>query len=78
MTNRRAAIGYGKKLDFTKTAFETPAANNYQHKSVFEESKNHGKTFGGGRSPDRSYLIPQKSKVPGPGQVVLETNIVLK
>ena len=35
---------------------------------------NHGKSFGTAREklPDRSYLVPQLHKVPGPGQVIFE------
>ena len=40
------------------------------HKSIFDD-KARGKSFGLSResSPDRSYLIPQLHKVPGPGKV---------
>jgi len=29
ISNRKAALGYGNKYDFTKTGFATPAPNNY-------------------------------------------------
>lgn len=64
------AMGFGKKSDFTKTKTESPPPTHYPMKSVFDE-KSKGRTFGVARekSPDRSYLIPQLHKNPGPGQV---------
>ena len=71
LSNRRASFGYGNKSDFTKTLTASPSVTTYRHKSVFTDNKNKGKTFGNTRdgSPDRSYLVPQLHKVPGPGQV---------
>ena len=48
----------------------SPASDKYLHKSVFEENKNKGRTFGLSRnqSPDRSYILTQLNKLPGPGQ----------
>ena len=62
-------MGSGKRSDFTKTVTCSPASTKYEFKSLFEE-KNRGKSFGLSRdkSPDRSYLIPQLEKMPGPGQ----------
>lgn len=62
-------MGEAKRSDFTKTLNCSPPSTAYQYKSAFEE-KNRGKSFGLSRdqSPDRSYLIPQLQKVPGPGQ----------
>ena len=70
MSNRKAAIGYGRKSDFTRDLTASPPATLYRHKSIFEDKK--GKTFGSSRekSPDTSYLIPQLHKLPGPGQVI--------
>lgn len=63
-------MGFGKKSDFTRNDNNSPSPNQYPSKSIFEE-KHKGKTFGCARekSPDRSYLIPQIHKNPGPGQV---------
>ncbi len=49
----------------------TPSPDHYMHKSMFEDGKNRGKSFGGARerSPDRSHFIPQIHKNPGPGNV---------
>ena len=71
LSNRRSSFGYGSKSDFTKTLTASPSVTTYRHKSEFTENKNKGKTFGGPRdvAPDRSYLVPQLQKVPGPGQV---------
>jgi hypothetical protein len=40
---------------------------------MFDKDRNKGITFGTEREkePDRSYLIPQLSKFPGPADVVL-------
>lgn len=76
LSNRKTSLGYGHKSDFTKTLTCSPASTKYGHKSLFEESKNRGKSFGLSRdqSPDRSYLIPQLNKVPGPGQYENQVN----
>ena len=60
-----------KRSDFTKDFTCSPPSTKYLHRSVFEKSPNKGKSFGLSRegSPDRSYLIPQLHKVPGPGNV---------
>lgn len=64
-------MGFGKKSDFTRSKAESPPPSLYLMKSGFEEKKK-GRTFGCSRerSPDRSYLIPQIHKNPGPGQVI--------
>lgn len=64
-------MGFGKKSDFTQNGNKSPSPNQYPTKSLFEDNKTKGKTFGCARekSPDRSYLIPQIHKNPGPGQV---------
>jgi len=51
----------------------SPPATSYQIKSFVEESKGKGNSFGTARDkiPDRSYLIPQMQRVPGPGTVFL-------
>ena len=73
LSKRKTSFGYGRKSDFTKDLTASPRATLYSHKSVFEEqtSKKNGKSFGLSRekSPDRSYLIPQLHKNPGPGKV---------
>ena len=46
LSNRKASIGYGKKVDFTKTLTITPAPDKYIHKSMFTDGKNRGKSFG--------------------------------
>ena len=71
LSNRKTTFGYGKKSDFTEDLTGSPGATKYMHKSIFEDGKNRGKSFGLSRqqSPDRSYLVPQLHKVPGPGQV---------
>lgn len=71
LSNRRTSFGYGKKSDFTKDQTASPGATKYMHKSIFENSKARGKSFGLSResSPDNSYLVPQIHKHPGPGQV---------
>ena len=71
LSNRKASFGYGRKSDFTKTLTASPSVTTYTSKSVFEQNKGRGKSFGSARdrSPDTSYLIPQIHKNPGPGQV---------
>lgn len=82
LSRRRASFGYGKKSDFTKDLTVSPRATLYSHKSVFDQdtSTKRGKSFGLSRekSPDRSYLIPQIHKHPGPGNVKFSYNLVLK
>jgi hypothetical protein len=70
LSQRKTSFGYGDKVDFTKTLTCSPPSTKYVPKSVFEENKDKGNKFGVNRdqSPDRSYLIPQLHKVPGPGQ----------
>lgn len=72
LSNRKTSFGCGNKYDFTKDRTHSPAATKYLIKSVFEESKGRGRSFGLSRelSPDQSYLVPQLQKVPGPGQVI--------
>lgn len=71
LSNRKTSFGYGKKSDFTKDLTASPGSTKYTHKSSFDAGKNKGITFGLEREklPDNSYLIPQLSKFPGPGQV---------
>ena len=70
LSKRKTSLGYGKRSDFTKVQTSSPVSTKYLHKSVFEENKNKGRTFGLSRnqSPDRSYLLTQLHKLPGPGQ----------
>lgn len=74
MSNRKASFGYGNKSDFTKTLTVSPPSSKYIHKSIFENSEKRGRSFGCARdlSPDRSYLIPQLQKIPGPGKVKIK------
>ena len=71
LSKRKASFGYGNKSDFTRTLTCSPPSTKYEHCSLFEKSKGKGKSFGLSReqSPDRSYLIPQLQRVPGPGKV---------
>ena len=71
LSNRKASLGYGPKSDFTKDLTASPGATKYNIRSVLDQSKNRGKSFGLSRelSPDRSYFVPQLQKIPGPGQV---------
>lgn len=80
LSKRGASFGSGKKSDFTKTFTCSPPSTLYMYKSVFEEGKTRGKSFGGSRerSPDRSYLVPQLHKNPGPGNVIFIFILVLK
>ena len=83
LSNRKASLGYGTKHDFTKDLTASPGATKYNIRSIFDENKTRGKSFGLSRelSPDRSYLVPQLNKVPGPGQVkymLLSTRIKSK
>lgn len=73
LSKRGASFGSGKKSDFTKPLTCSPPSTLYMYKSVFEDGKNRGKSFGASRdrSPDRSYFIPQIHKNPGPGNVSL-------
>lgn len=82
LSRRKASFGYGKKSDFTKDLTASPRATLYSHKSVFDQdtSIKRGKTFGLSRerSPDRSYLIPQIHKHPGPGNVQISNIFSMK
>lgn len=51
----------------------SPPATSYLIKSFVEEGKGNGKSFGTAREKisDRSYLIPQMQKIPGPGAVLI-------
>lgn len=71
LSNRKTSFGYGSKFDFTKPLTVSPPATKYNQKSFCDDSKKNGLTFGLSRdgSPDRSYLIPQIHKNPGPGKV---------
>ena len=71
LSNRKTSFGYGSKFDFTKPLTVSPPATKYNQKSFCDDSKKNGLTFGLSRdgSPDRSYLIPQLHKNPGPGKV---------
>lgn len=71
LSQRKTSFGYGKKSDFTQPTNVSPPSTKYNSKSFVDESKKSGKTFGISRelSPDRSYLIPQLHKNPGPGNV---------
>lgn len=73
LSQRKTSFGFGHKTDFTKPTTCSPPSTKYNTKSGFDENKMRGKSFGLGRdsSPDRSYLIPQLYKVPGPSQVKL-------
>lgn len=46
LSKRKAAFGYGNKSDFTKDLTASPASTKYIHKSLFEENKSKGKSFG--------------------------------
>ncbi len=72
LSNRKASFGYGKKYDFTQPTNVSPPSTKYNSKSFVDDSKKKGKSFGLSRelSPDRSYLIPQLHKNPGPGKVI--------
>lgn len=73
LSNRKTSFGYGKKFDFSQIISVSPPSTKYESKSFLDESKKKGKSFGLGRdySPDRSYLMPQLHKNPGPGKVIL-------
>jgi hypothetical protein len=71
LSQRKASIGYGRKHEFSDNMPVSPPVTAYKQQSMFEENKNKkkGKSFGLSRDqiPDRSYLIPQLHKMPGPG-----------
>lgn len=71
LSNRKTAIGYGKKSDFTSELPKTPAGSVYDPDSYHVFTKTRGLSFGLSReqSPDQSYLIPQIHKHPGVGTV---------
>lgn len=71
LSDRKASLGYGKKSDFTKDLTSSPPVTKYNLSTFVEMTANHGKSFGTAREklPDRSYLIPQLHKNPGPGKV---------
>lgn len=71
LSNIRHKVPLSKRPDFTKDLTCSPPSTKYLHRSVFEKNTNKGKSFGSSRegSPDRSYLIPQLQKIPGPGNV---------
>ena len=73
LSKRKTNFGYGNKTDFTKALTVSPRSSLYEKRSFIEENKkkNRGHLFNVGREKlkDRSYLIPQLEKVPGPGQV---------
>ena len=73
LSNRKAAIGYGKKSDFTLDLPKAPAGSDYDPNNYHEFIKSRGLSFGLSReqSPDQSYLIPQIHKHPGVGNVTL-------
>lgn len=73
LSHRKTSFGYGNKYDFTQTTTVSPPSTKYKSKSFVDDSKKNGKTFGISRdlSPDRSYLIPQLHKNPGPGKVFI-------
>lgn len=68
LSPRNTSIGHAKRSDFTQPLNCSPGSTKYSIKSIFDESKDRGKSFGVSRdkSPDRSYLIPQLHKNPGP------------
>ena len=78
LSRRKAAFGYGDKSDFTKPQTVSPASTKYNHKSFCDDSKNKGKSIGLSRDkiPDRSYLIPQMQRIPGPGNVIYLLRLV--
>ena len=63
-----AAIGYGKKSDFTKK-FNTPAPSRYEKPNLFTLAlkKNKGCTFGVSRSQMGNNNMFRKEKTVGPG-----------
>lgn len=73
LSNRKTSFGYGSKYDFTTPLNVSPPSTKYNSKSFTDDSKKKGKTFGTSReiSPDKSYLIPQIHKHPGPANVYL-------
>lgn len=71
LSRRKSAIGTEKKFDFDTILPATPASTQYNTNSYYEFTKFKGLSFGLSReqSPDRSYLIPQIHKHPGPDAV---------
>ena len=71
LSDRKTSLGYGRKYQLSDSMPIGPPATAYKHQSLFEEnqSKGKGKSFGLSRDsiPDKSYLIPQLQKIPGPG-----------
>jgi len=50
----------------------TPSSTKYDVDNYYNKIRSKGLTFGLSRdvSPDRSYLVPQLHKNPGPGKVI--------
>lgn len=78
LSHRKTSFGFGQKADFTKPITCSPPSTKYNIKSDFDAQREKGKSFGLSRdsSPDRSYLVPQLHKMPGPGQVPHEFILV--
>ncbi|KRX06877.1 hypothetical protein PPERSA_11522 [Pseudocohnilembus persalinus] len=72
---RQTSLGYGKKFDFTQSQKNTPGANQYNLKGIFEENKlkNKGKTVGVGREKmAHGGIVTHNSKfIPGPGNYTI-------
>lgn len=68
---RSTTMGYGMKMDFTKSSFKRPAPNKYNIQGIFDlaKAKHRGYSFGLGRENMKScnFLNLSSYDMPGPG-----------